>query len=98
VSDLPALLRELAPNVTGLEEHKFDQSYLQFLDTQIRLSPRGLKWTERLKLRRDAFAPFCDVTLLRGRVPFPGGDFTVEIELRTGAIVHWEEYKYGELY
>lgn len=93
-SDLPARLREHAGDVTGLEEHHFDQSYIEFLDTQIRLSPRGPEWTERLKRRRAALLPFCDVTLLRGRVLIDTADFTVEIDPEDRAVIHWEEYEH----
>ena len=41
MASLPARLREHAGDVTALEEHAFDESYIEFLDTQIRLSPRG---------------------------------------------------------
>jgi hypothetical protein len=93
-ADLPALLREHASDVTGLEEHRFDQSYIEFLDTQIRLSPRGPQWTERLKRRRAALLPFCGVTLLRGRVQVGDTDFTVEIDPAARAVIHWEQYEY----
>lgn len=91
---MPALLREHAPDVTGLEEHRFEQSYIEFLDKQIRLNPRGPDWTARLVRRRAALLPFCDVTLLRGRVQAGGADFIVEIDPATRAVVHWEEYEY----
>ncbi|GEM_PF-2877012 len=91
---LPALLREHAPDVTGLEEHRFDQSYIDFLDTQIRLSPRGPAWTERLTHRRAALLPFCGVTLVRGRVRVGDAEFTVEIDPAARVVIHWEEYQY----
>src|SRR5258705_5406946 len=90
--DLPALLRERASDVTGLEESRFDQSYIEFLDTQIRLSPRGPERTERLKRRRAALLPLCDVTLLRARVHTGDTDFSVQIDPATRAVIHWEEY------
>jgi len=43
MASLPASLREHASDVTALEEHRFDESYIEFLDTQIRLSPRKKK-------------------------------------------------------
>ena len=90
---LPALLHEHAASVIGLEEHRFDRSYIEFLDMQIRLSPRGPEWSERLKRRRAALLPFCDVTLLRGTVRV-GDDnfFTVEIDPAARAVIHWEQY------
>jgi len=77
--------------------HRFDGSYIEFLDTQIRLSPRGPEWTERLKRRRAALLSFTGVTLLRGRGQVGKADFTVEIHPETRAIVHWEEYAPAEM-
>lgn len=45
--ELPQAVREAARQ-SAVEQHSFDQSYIGFLDTQIRLSPRGPEWTERL--------------------------------------------------
>ena len=94
MASLPAPLREHAGDVTALEEHRFDESYIEFLDTQIRLSPRGPEWTARLVRRRAALLPFCGVTLLRGRVQVGDVDFTVEIDPKTRGVIHWEEYEY----
>ena len=90
---LPAALRDHADDVTALEEHRFDRSYIEFLDEQIRLSPRGPEWTERLKHRRADLLSFCDTTLLRGRVQVGEADFTVEIDPKTRAVIHWEQYE-----
>jgi hypothetical protein len=92
--DLPAQLRDHASDVSGLEEHRFDKSYIEFLDTQIRLSPRGPDWTEHLKRRRAALLPFCGVTLLRGRVQVGDAVFTVEIDPVARTLIHWEEHEY----
>jgi hypothetical protein len=91
---LPASLREHADDVRALEEHRFDQSYIDFLDEQIRLSPRGPEWTARLKSRRAALLPFCDSTLLRGSVRVGEAGFSVEIDPKTRAVIHWEQYEY----
>lgn len=90
--DLPAALREHAGAVVGLEEHSFDASYIAFLDSQISLNARGPEWTARLVHRRVALLPFCDVTLLRGRVSAAQRSFTVEIDPETRSVIHWEEY------
>jgi hypothetical protein len=94
MENLPASLREHAGDVTALDEHRFDESYIEFLDTQIRLSSRGPEWTARLTRRRAALLPFCGVTLLRGRVQIGNGDFTVEVQPETRAVIHWEEYEH----
>jgi hypothetical protein len=92
MESLPASLRDHADQVTALEEHRFDESYIAFLDTQIRLISRGPDWTERLKGRRAALLSFTGATLLRGRVQTGEADFTVEIDPETRAVVHWEVY------
>ncbi len=89
---LPAVLRDHSVEVTGLKKTCFDESYIEFLDTQIELSPRGLEWTERLKRRRAALLPFCGITLLYGRVQVDDADFTVRVHPETRAVVHWEQY------
>lgn len=91
---LPSVLRERAEDVTALEMHSFDASYLEFLDTQILLSPRGPEWTSLLRVRRAALQPFCDTSLLRGRVHIGDTDFTVEIYPQTRAVIHWEQHDY----
>ncbi|HEY1084724.1 MAG TPA: hypothetical protein VGE29_20835 [Prosthecobacter sp.] len=91
-TSLPALLRGRAEDVSALEEHRFDEPYIGFLDTQIRLSPRGSEWTGQLIRRRAALLPFCGITLLRGRVTAGDVDFTVEIDPKTGTVIHWDEY------
>jgi hypothetical protein len=95
--DLPALLRDRATGVTNLERHRVDESYLVFLDEQIRLSPRGPQWAERLARRRAALLPFRGLTLLRGFVQVGDSAFTVEIDLTTRAVMHWEEIEYVRL-
>src|SRR5438045_6910996 len=97
MESLPAALREHAGDVTALEEHTFDESYIECLDTQIRLSPRGPEWTARLTRRPAALLPFCGVTLLRGTVRFGDAGFTVEIDPKTRAVIHWDEYEYDHV-
>jgi hypothetical protein len=94
MESLPAPLREHAGNVTALEKHRFDESYIEFLDTQICLSARGSEWTARLTRRREALQPFCGATLFRGRVQASDAEFIVEIHPETRAVIHWEEYEY----
>ncbi len=94
MASLPAPLREHAGEGTALEEHRFDESYLEFLDRQIRWSPRGPEWTARFIRRRAARLSFCGITLLRGRVQVGDANFTVEIDPKTSAVIHWEEDEY----
>ena len=89
--DLPETLREHAAEVSGLEEHRFDKTYIEFLDEQIGLSPRGPEWTEILKRRRAALLPYCDAMLVRGRVRGDKYDYYVEIHPVTKTVIHWED-------
>jgi hypothetical protein len=82
--------------VSALEEHRFDESYIEFLDTQIRLNARGNDWTDRLKQRRKALAPFLNLMLIRGKVNAGGKMFTVEIDPRGPRVVYWEQYEEDE--
>jgi len=93
---LPVSLREHVAEVTGLEGTRFDEAYIKFLDTQIRLGARGPEWTERLKLRREALLPFCGVTLVRGTVRVGDAGFTARVHPQDRVVIHWEEYDYDD--
>ena len=47
--ELPESVRAAADQAVGVDEGSFDHSYLEFLDQQIELAPRGPQWTARLK-------------------------------------------------
>src|SRR4051812_44216381 len=86
-ADLPPALQEHVANVQHLQDHRFDQSYIDFLDEQIRLNPRGPEWTERLKQRRAALVPHCGALLISGRVVTPKSDFTVEVDPKSNSVI-----------
>jgi hypothetical protein len=90
--DLPPLLCKHAEEVTGLEMSRFDRSYLEFLDEQIALSPRGPEWTSRLVQRRAGLAKLCEMPLLNGRVLAGATEYWVKVYPFAGAVVYWEEY------
>src|SRR5262245_20035896 len=91
---LPPELRSHADEAFAIEESRVDESYIEFLDTQIRLSPRGPDWTARLRKRREELRPYCGVTLLYGVVPAGGSHYSVYTIPEQRAVVHWEEYDY----
>lgn len=90
--EIPEVIRAAAKRST-VEEHSFEQSYIDFLDTQILLSPRGPEWTERLKRRRDGLLPFTGRRLLRSTVQAGIDNYTVEVDPEAGAVVYWECYE-----
>lgn len=94
---LPALLCEHADRVEALEEKHFDESYLEFLDEQIRLSPRGPEWTEVLKRRRAALSDFSNVPLLSGMIRAGGFPFSVRVHPELGTVIHWEQHTLAEM-
>jgi len=90
--ELPEAVRAAARQ-SAVEQHSFDQSYIAFLDGQIRLSPRGLAWTERLKKRREGLLRFTGRQLLRSSVQVGSDNYTVEVDPEAEAVVYWERYE-----
>ena len=91
-SELPAEVLASAKKAS-LEQHYFDQSYIDFLDDQIRLSPRGPLWTERLRKRREHLLPFRNAVLVRGCIAVGTDSYTIDVDRKTGAVIHWERYE-----
>ena len=77
-----------------MEESQFDDSYIEFLDTQIRLSPRGPEWTARLRKRREALRPHCGAALITGVVPVDERHFSIDVLADQKKVVHCEEYDF----
>ena len=88
--DLPAEVRSCAADARGVEEACFDETYIQFLDEQIHLSPRGPEWTEILRRRREGLRSFCSVPLVSGHIRVGRFDTWVKIDPNTRAVVFWE--------
>lgn len=89
---VPELLREHADKVETLEERQFDESYLGFLDEQIRLSPRGPKWTEVLKCRRAALSGYSNMHLFWGKVGVGNLMFTIRVHPELRTVILWEQW------
>jgi hypothetical protein len=90
--ELPENVREAAKQA-AVEEHSFDQSYIEFLDAQIRLNPRGPAWTERLKKRRDGLLAFTGQLLVRSTIQIGHDDYSIEVDPEAKLIVYWERYE-----
>ena len=92
--NLPPEVRSHAHESLAVAESRFDESYVEFLDTQIQLSPRGPEWTARLRKRRAELRPYCGLTLLYGVVPVGDSHFSIYTNPELKAVVHSEEYDY----
>ena len=91
---LPPEVRSYEGKVLAVEESCFDESYIEFLDEQIQLSPRGPEWTERLRRRRECLERYCGVVLIRGIVPFEDSHFVIRVAHDQGTVAHWESYDF----
>ena len=89
--DLPAEIRTAAEKVVGLSQTTLDQSYLDFLDEQIRLCPRGEEWNAILKRRRNVLAPFVGRQLVGGEIPTSRGQAWVKVDPLAKRVLYWEE-------
>jgi hypothetical protein len=94
--DLPSDVRSHAGEARRVEESCFDSSYIQFLDEQIRLSPRGPEWTAILRRRRDGLHSFCGVPLVSGHIRYGRFDVWIKIDPKTRAVVFWEQLEYDQ--
>ena len=92
--DLPADVRSHVADARGVEESCFDESYIQFLDEQIHLSPRGPEWTAILRRRREGLHSFCSVPLVSGHIRVGLFDTWIKIDPKTRAVVFWEQLEY----
>ena len=90
---IPENVKVCADSVLGLEQTTFDKSYLDFLDEQIELCPRGPEWNDRLRRRREAMAPFCNQNLLRGRIQTEDSEYWIKVDPDQKIVVHWEAYE-----
>ena len=91
-ADLPQSAKENKKAVRTVEITSFDKSYIEFLDGQISLEPRGHEWNERLKIRRDNLAKHVGRELASCRLTFDAEDYWIKIDLIAGSVVHWEVY------
>jgi len=92
-SSLPAWIVEFQVSESDLRRHTFDKSYLDFLDEQITLSPRGPEWTQRLIQRKESLARHCDKELVVCSLGHGSDIATIEIDPATENVVYWEIYQ-----
>ena len=90
---LPLKARQHAHEITDLRKSQIDASYIEFLDSQILLSPRGPEWTSRLINRRAALHCFCGDALYSTHVTAGDSFYSIYVDPRTESVVHWEVYE-----
>ena len=91
--ELPAKLKEIVSSPLAVEESRFDQSYLEFLDQQIELNARGNEWTNRLRHRREGLAAMCDTDLISGRYALEDDEYWMKVDPALSKVVYWEVYE-----
>ncbi len=89
---LPAAVRAQAATLQSCERKVFDQSYLDFLQEQIDLAPRGPEWAELLSRRLAALAPFCGLPTISGRISTSDAEFFIRVDPRNCRVIHAEEW------
>jgi len=92
-TELPPEVCSRAHEARGIEESCFDESYIEFLDEQIRLNPRGPEWTEILRRRREALLSFCNVQLVSGHIRTGLFDTWIQVDPKEKKVVFWEQLK-----
>jgi hypothetical protein len=90
--DMPADIKAGAETVDDLRLKVVDQSYIAFLDEQIRLCARGEEWNNVLKKRREALIPNVGTELVDGIITTPVGRVFVKIEPRAPRVLYWEQW------
>jgi hypothetical protein len=87
----------MAAASTGHVELKMlDQAYLNFLDEQIALEPRGPEWTKILQTRRTALTPYCGRSYLSGHIRIEKKEYVAYIDPEALELIHNETYDYEE--
>ncbi len=91
-ADIPVEVKGCAGDVSELHQKVLDQSYLDFLDEQIRLCPRGEEWNKVLKKRKQALTGFVGKVVMTGLVKAPGKQVNVKIDPEERRVLYWEDW------
>jgi hypothetical protein len=87
---VPDLVRIHVAETTGVKERVVQADYLQFLEQQIALEPRGPEWTEVLRKRRDVLIPFLGRRLLSGHILIGNDTYFIDVCPETNRVVRCE--------
>jgi hypothetical protein len=91
-ADIPIAVQEYAGDVDELRQTIMDESYLAFLDEQIRLCPRGEEWNAVLKKRRQMLTGFVGKVLMDGIVRASGKTVFIKIDPEGKRVLYWEDW------
>ena len=94
--NLPPTAKENKEAVSSVAITLFDQSYIERLDGEIALAPRGREWNNRLMIRRDHLANYAGRELADCRLRLGSDDYWIKIDPIAGSVVHWEVYDESE--
>ena len=75
-----------------LKKSKFDKSYIDYLDTQIKLCPRGEDWNKRLKKRRESLVKYVGIELIDAHIILGNDDYWIKVDPDSEKVVHVEVY------
>ena len=89
--EIPPDVKAAGNTVTDLRERVLDQSYLDFLDEQIQLCPRGNNWNVILTKRRTALSLLVGKRLLDGVVTTSHRSVFIKIDPLGRRLLYWEE-------
>jgi hypothetical protein len=98
MSGLPEWAREIIsvdthvmPAGVTLEEESIDTSYIEFLEEQIKLAPRGEEWNQVLKERKRALEGQVGETMVRVAIRNRRDGFVARLALPTLDVIHGEK-------
>lgn len=87
---LPAAVRERAGAGQDIRLDTFDESYLDFLDDQIRNCRDNLELKDRLHVRRTALADYCNRIYVEGRIAVGIMEYWIKIDVESRQVFYWE--------
>ena len=77
---------------SDVQKSKFDKTYIDFLDSQIKLCPRGEEWNARLIERRNKLIEYIDIDLIDAHVRCGNDDYWIKVDPKTNKVVYIEVY------
>ena len=89
-SELPFEVHDSVRTVRNIDRSTFDVTYIDFLDEQIGLEPRGAEWTELLRIRRERLSRYVDVPLLNAKMRVNEIEYSFKISPNSQRVVYWE--------